>query len=170
MKRITPQDVRKLQHSDDALLLDVRTPAEVRQSALEACTCVPHGKVGGCPDLDQLPRDREIILICASGQRATMAAEALEGKGFTNLSIMEGGVNQWKTDGLPVKEGKGVMSLERQVRIAAGALVAIGAALAWFVNPAWVILPGFVGCGLVFAGITDTCAMGMLMAKMPWNK
>ena len=99
-----------------------------------------------------------------------MAAEALEGKGFTNLSVMEGGVNQWKSEGLPVKEGKGVMSLERQVRIAAGALVAIGAALAWSVSPAWVILPGFVGCGLVFAGITDTCGMGMMMAKMPWNK
>lgn len=170
MKKITPQDVRKLQHSEDALLLDVRTPAEIRQSELEACTCVPHEKVSSCPDLDQLPRDREIIIICASGKRATMAAEALEGKGFTHLSVMEGGVNQWKSEGLPVKEGKGVMSLERQVRIAAGALVASGAALAWFVNPTWVILPGFVGCGLVFAGITDTCGMGMMIAKMPWNK
>jgi len=170
MRKITPQDVRKLQHSGEALLLDVRTPAEIRQSELEACKCVPHEKVGACPDLDQLPRDREIIIICASGKRATMAAEALEGKGFTNLAIMEGGVNQWKSDGFPVKEGKGVMSLERQVRLAAGALVAIGAALAYFVNPAWILLPGFVGCGLVFAALTDTCAMGMMIAKMPWNR
>jgi len=170
MKKMTPQDVRKLQHSDDALLLDVRTPAEIRQSELEACKRVPHEKVGACPDLDQLPRDREIITICASGKRATMAAQTLEEKGFTNLSVMEGGVNQWKSEGLPVKEGKGVMSLERQVRIAAGTLVAIGAALAYFVNPAWILLPGFVGCGLVFAGITDTCGMGMMIAKMPWNQ
>jgi hypothetical protein len=67
------------------------------------------------------------------------------------------------------------MSLERQVRIAAGALVATGAALAAFgPDPMWrqigVGLAGFIGCGLVFAGVTDTCGMAMLIAKMPWNQ
>ena len=61
------------------------------------------------------------------------------------------------------------MSLERQIRIAAGACVFIGAELGYFVNPAWIVLPAFVGAGLVFAGITDTCGMGMLIALMPWN-
>jgi len=75
----------------------------------------------------------------------------------------------WESAGLPLKRGAKMMSLERQVRIAAGALVFTGAVLGYFVNPAWIALSGFVGAGLVFAGITDTCGMGMLIARMPWN-
>jgi hypothetical protein len=62
------------------------------------------------------------------------------------------------------------MSLERQVRIAAGTLVLAGAMLGYFAHPYWIALPAFVGAGLVFAGITDTCGMGMMLARMPWNR
>jgi hypothetical protein len=71
---------------------------------------------------------------------------------------------------LPVVEGKKVMSLERQVRIAAGSLVLIGAAVGQFVHPGGFGLSAFIGAGLVFAGLTDTCGMGMMIAKMPWNR
>jgi len=80
-----------------------------------------------------------------------------------------GGVQAWEAEGLPLNRGRKMMSLERQVRIAAGALVFTGALLGYFVNPAWIALSGFVGAGLVFAGITDTCGIGMLMARMPWR-
>jgi hypothetical protein len=63
-----------------------------------------------------------------------------------------------------------MISLERQVRIAAGSLVLIGSALAWWVHPAFIGLAAFVGAGLVFAGATDTCGMGLLLARMPWNR
>ena len=77
----------------------------------------------------------------------------------------------WKAAGLPcVESARQVMSLERQVRIAAGGIAATGAALALAVHPWFAGIPLFVGCGLVFAGVTDTCAMGMLIAKMPWNQ
>ena len=77
----------------------------------------------------------------------------------------------WAEAGLPVNRGTSkVMSLERQVRIAAGAIGLTGALLAQFVDPAFIWLSGFVGAGLVFAGITDTCAMGMLISKLPWNQ
>ena len=72
--------------------------------------------------------------------------------------------------GIPVIRGKKVMSLERQVRIAAGSMVFAGAALGFFVHPYWIGLSAFVGAGLVFAGVTDTCGMGMMLAKMPWNQ
>ena len=67
-------------------------------------------------------------------------------------------------------EGKKVMSLERQVRIAAGSLVVIGAVVGQFVHPGGFGLSAFIGAGLVFAGVTDTCGMGMMIAKMPWNR
>lgn len=170
MKILTPNETSSRHQSGSPLLLDVRTPAEIRQHALKDTTCVPHEKVGDCPDLDKLPRDQEIILICQSGKRAKIAGEQLSKKGFSELSIMEGGVNAWLESDLPVTQGKNVMSLERQVRIAAGFLVALGSALALSVSPAWIILPAFVGCGLAFAGLTDTCGMGMLIARMPWNR
>ena len=66
--------------------------------------------------------------------------------------------------------GKKAMSLERQVRVAAGSLVLLGVALAALVHPGFVGLAAFVGAGLLFAGLTDTCGMGLLLARMPWNR
>ena len=96
--------------------------------------------------------------------------QKLEGAGFTKITNVEGGTSAWQSAGLPVVEGKKVMSLERQVRIAAGALVVIGAVVGHFYNPVGYGLSAFVGAGLVFAGVTDTCGMGMIIAKMPWNR
>jgi hypothetical protein len=87
-----------------------------------------------------------------------------------NVFNIEGGTQACVNDGLEVVRGKKFMSLERQVRIAAGSLVLIGIGLAYAVHPAFVGLSAFVGAGLIFAGVTDTCGMGMILAKMPWNQ
>jgi len=71
---------------------------------------------------------------------------------------------------LPVVRGKKSIPLERQVRIAAGFLVLLGAVLGFFVHPYFIGLSAFVGAGLMFAGITDTCGMALVLAKMPWNQ
>ena len=99
-----------------------------------------------------------------------MAASKLRNAGIESVTVLEGGIQAWEEAGLPVLRGQATVSLERQVRIAAGTLVAAGSLSAYFVSPVWLILPGFVGCGLVFAGITDTCGMALLLAHMPWNK
>ena len=89
--------------------------------------------------------------------------------GFENVVNVDGGTQAWAEAGLPVVRGKKAISLERQVRIAAGFLVLLGAVLSFW-NVYFVLLSGFVGAGLMFAGITDTCGMGMVLAKMPWNQ
>ena len=169
MKTIPLKEAHQRFGSSEDLFLDVRTPAEIRECSIGDCIRVPHDKVVHCPDLDKLPRDRSIVLVCGSGKRAEIAGEKLAQKGFQNLLVMEGGMQEWRKHNLPVKEGKGAISLERQVRIAAGMLVAVGSVLAWS-NPFWLALPAFVGTGLVFAGMTDTCGMGLGLAKMPWNR
>ncbi len=83
---------------------------------------------------------------------------------------VEGGTRAWQGAGLPVVQGKKILSLERQVRIATGTLVLIGAVLGWIIHPAFIGISAFVGAGLVFAGVTDSCAMGAMLAKMPWNQ
>ena len=101
---------------------------------------------------------------------AQFAARSTLAAGYTNVINVAGGTSAWDEAGLPVVRGKKAMSLERQVRIAAGALVLIGSLLGAFVSPYWIGLAVFVGAGLVFAGITDTCGMGMLLSRMPWNQ
>ncbi len=154
---------------DKALMLDVRTPAEFEEAHIEGSVLHPLTDLN--PDkVRSMAEGREnCFVICRSGNRAKQAAEKLAAAGLHNVQVLEGGVQAWESIGLPLNRGQKTMSLERQVRIAAGFLVLCGVILAYFVNPAWIALSGFVGAGLIFAGITDTCGMGMIIARMPWN-
>jgi len=175
---IQPEDVlRRRAEGKPFRLIDVRTPAEFAAVHAQGATLVPldalssdaviSGGVGG----DARASDQPIYLICASGARATKAVETLEASGLTNLFCVAGGTSAWERAGLPVVRGTArVVSLERQVRIAAGSLVLTGLLLGWLVHPALFGLAAFVGAGLIFAGVTDFCGMGMLLARMPWNR
>lgn len=163
--RINPTEAQR----PNTLFLDVRTPAEFEESHIDGSVLHPLSELS--PDeVKKLAEGKSAcVLICRSGNRARQAAEKLDQCGLPNLQILDGGVLAWEAAGLPLNRGAKTMSLERQVRIAAGALGFTGAVLGYFVHPAWIALSGFVGAGLVFAGITDTCGMGMLLARMPWN-
>ncbi|MDD5198229.1 MAG: rhodanese-like domain-containing protein [Terrimicrobiaceae bacterium] len=164
---ISPAEAQK--RNGDALLLDVRTPAEFEEAHIDGSVLHPLGDLNP-EEVKQLAAGKSAcFLICRSGNRARQAAEKLKSCELEGLRILEGGVQAWDAAGLPLSRGTKTMSLERQVRIAAGTLVFTGAMLGYFVHPAWIALPAFVGTGLVFAGITDTCGMGMLIARMPWN-
>ncbi|WP_169974623.1 rhodanese-like domain-containing protein [Tautonia rosea] len=153
-------------------LVDVRTPVEFREFHAEPARLVPLDQLEPKSVMDARngSRDEPLYLICRTGNRAHKAAEKFLSAGFENVVNVEGGTQAWEAAGLPVVRGKKAISLERQVRIAAGTMVAIGTVLGAFVNPWFLVIPGFVGAGLVFAGITDTCGMGMMLAKMPWNR
>jgi rhodanese-related sulfurtransferase len=174
MNTIAPKELHdRRQRGESVQLLDVRTPAEHGEIHVPGVHLVPLDKL----DPAQLAgsngfrKDQPIFLLCRSGSRAKQAAEKLEKDGFTQCHVVEGGTMAWAEAGLPVNRGTTkVMSLERQVRVAAGAIVLMGVLLAQFVNPAFIWLSGFVGAGLIFAGLTDWCGMGMLLAKMPWNQ
>ena len=99
-----------------------------------------------------------------------MAADMLIQSGIHNVKVVQGGIAQWQKDKLPVVKGTGGVSLERQIRTIAGSMVLVGVILAWLVHPAFIIISAFVGCGLIFAGITDNCMMGMMLMKLPYNK
>lgn len=173
MKNITPQRLHELYESGDAVeLIDVRTPIEFREVHATYARNVPLDTI----DAKQIIEDRNgrsgkpLYVICKGGNRSTKACEQFLACGYDEVVNVEGGTQAWKEAGLPVVQGKKAVSLERQVRIAAGFLVLLGVVLGFAVHPAFFGLSGFVGAGLMFAGITDTCAMGMLIAKMPWNR
>ena len=170
---ITPNQLHTLHEQGETIdLVDVRTPVEFREVHAEYARNIPLDAFD--PQNVMSDRngssDKPLYVICRSGSRAAKALEKLAACGHENIVNVEGGTQAWEAAGLPVKRGKKAMSLERQVRIAAGFLVLIGVVLGFAVHPAFFGLSGFVGAGLMFAGITDTCAMGMLIAKMPWNQ
>lgn len=169
MKNLTvEQSYHERQANSSIPLIDVRTPAEYGSLHAESARSHPMESL----DMGTFPfsKDQEIHVICQSGGRSMKVCQKLESAGFEKVVNVEGGTSAWDGAGLPVVAGKKAMSLERQVRIAAGALVVIGAVIGHFYNPAGYGLSAFVGAGLVFAGVTDTCGMGMIIAKMPWNR
>lgn len=120
---------------------------------------------------DEIDHSKPVYLMCRSGNRAKNAAEKLASKGFTDIHVIEGGMVAWAGANLPVVKGESkVWSLERQVRFAAGTIVLTGVLLSLFVSPYLLLISAFVGAGLMFSAATDTCAMGMALARMPWNK
>jgi rhodanese-related sulfurtransferase len=149
-------------------LVDVRTPAEYREVHAQGAVNVPLGDLK--PQSLQSQPHEPVYLLCRSGSRASEACKKLENAGFEKVTVVEGGTEAWIAEGLPVVRGEKGMSLERQVRIAAGSLVLLGVLLAAVIHPGFIGLSAFVGAGLVFAGVTDTCGMAMLLAKMPWNR
>ena len=165
---LTPADLtRLLQDHPETRLLDVRTPGEFEAEHIAGAYNVPLDTLGEHGPEIRAGVAEPVVLVCRSGQRARKAEEALKAAGMTNLHLLEGGMTAWTAAGKPVRRGAPRMSLERQVRIAAGILAAAGGFLALFANPLFAAVPAFVGSGLVFAGVTDTCTMGMLIAKLP---
>ncbi|MCX6975775.1 MAG: rhodanese-like domain-containing protein [Verrucomicrobia bacterium] len=154
------------------MILDVRTPAEHDQIHVPGVHLVPLDRLDATElaEVTGFSKETPLYILCHSGGRAKQAAEKLSRAGYQDCVVVEGGTSAWATSGLPVVRGTSkVIALERQVRIAAGAIVLSGVLLSHFVNPAFIWLSGFVGGGLIFAGITDWCGMGILISKMPWN-
>lgn len=172
LNTISPRELNEIKNAGKKLdLIDVRTPVEFREVHVPFARNLPLDQL----DSASIVNDRKgsfaaLYVICKSGGRGKQACEKLMNAGCENVVNVEGGTTAWEQAGLPVMRGKKAMSLERQVRIAAGTLVFIGSILGAFVHPYWIGLSAFVGAGLVFAGVTDTCGMGMLIARMPWNQ
>lgn len=169
---ITPGELNERCQGQAIELIDVRTPAEYREMHATAARLVPLDSL----DPHTVMRTRSgsegdpLYMICRSGSRGRQAVERFYAAGYSNVVNVEGGTIGWEQAGLPVVRGRKTVSLERQVRIAAGSLVLFGIVLGIFVHQGFLGLAAFVGAGLVFAGVTDTCGMGMALARMPWNR
>ncbi|HTK50218.1 MAG TPA: rhodanese-like domain-containing protein [Gemmatimonadaceae bacterium] len=168
---LSPADLTALLRTDPATrLLDVRTPAEFEAEHIAGAYNVPldtlaeHG-----PEIRAHVTD-PVVLVCRSGQRARRAEEALGAAGMTNLHVLDGGMTAWAAERRPVRRGASRISLERQVRIVVGAVVGTAAVLALTVAPAFAIIPALLGSALVITGVTDSCLLAMLLARLPYNR
>jgi rhodanese-related sulfurtransferase len=151
------------------VLLDVRETGEYASEHIPDALLCPLSTFD--PSSIEFQVERKIVLYCQSGRRSIQAAQKLLESGFIDVTHLEGGLNAWKAAGYATQTDRNApISLVRQVQIVAGSLVVLGTVLGTFGSPWFLLLCCFVGCGLVFAGISDTCAMGMLLMKLPYNR
>lgn len=168
---IQPKQLNQdLQSGKRVTLIDVRTPAEHGEIHLTGSTLMPLDRLDLAAVKTAAEQADACVLICRSGKRAEQALQKLRAAGCENIVILEGGVTAWDAAGLPVNRGRKALSLDRQVRIAAGFMALSGVILGTWVHPGFYGVSAFVGAGLMIAGITDWCGMAMILAKMPWNQ
>ncbi len=169
---ISPQELaQRLQAGESLVIVDVRTPAEFQEIHLDGARNVPLDRLQPqeCAKEFGCGEGKPLYIVCRSGSRGRQACDKFASAGIPHVINVDGGTMACEAAGLKVVRGRKAISLERQVRIAAGALVLTGALLS-FVHPYWAGLAAFVGAGLMFAGITDTCGMAILLGRMPWNQ
>lgn len=173
MSATTPAELNAIRATDsNTTLIDVRSPAEFEEVHAVGAVNVPLDKFKAAEVVSshRLNSDQPVYLICKMGGRAQRACDALAAAGLGSAVNVVGGTDAWAAAGLPVNRGnKQAFSIQRQVQLVAGSLALAGALLS-FVHPWWVFLSAFIGAGLVFSGLTNTCGMGTVLAGMPWNQ
>ncbi len=170
MKLMEPKEYHDRVNRGEAMhLVDVRSPGEYKSA--HAAMAINHPLETISKEIVQtLQETGNVAIICQKGGRSAKAVQMLEKEGVEGLLDIEGGTDAWLSAGLPSLKGRGVISIERQVRIGAGIFILAGVAGGFWVHPGFFGIPAFVGAGLIFAGITDWCGMGIALSKMPWNR
>jgi rhodanese-related sulfurtransferase len=160
-----------LESSKPLRILDVRTPAEFETSHIRRSYNVPldvldkhHSQV-----VQRLGDDHDIVLVCRSGQRATKAAEVLQNAGLAGGRVLEKGISDWEGRGFAVDRGVQRWELERQVRLVAGSIV-LSSVVGSIAIPRLKWLAAAIGAGLTYAAVSNTCAMGTALSKLPYNR
>ena len=154
----------------EAMLLDVREPAEYRAESIAGATLLP--LVGVSRSTLPSHTGKKLVIHCRKGARGSSACEKLLAED-PNLEIynLKGGISAWVDAGYPIQNsGKFFLPLDRQVQLTIGVSVLAGSILAYFVNPLFLLLTGFFGAGLTFAGLSGYCGLAIIMARMPWNQ
>ncbi|MEA5511217.1 rhodanese-like domain-containing protein [Crocosphaera sp. UHCC 0190] len=167
---IDPATLKQLIDSNTITLIDVREPVEYARERIVGAKLFPLSQFN--PNkLQQETTNKPLILYCQSSNRSYQAAQKLLASGYTEISHLQGGLNAWKQQGYPTQINKNApIPIMRQVQIVAGSLVFTGTILGAFISPWFLILSGFVGAGLMFAGISGTCMMANLLIKLPYNQ
>jgi glyoxylase-like metal-dependent hydrolase (beta-lactamase superfamily II)/rhodanese-related sulfurtransferase len=148
------------------LLLDVRSPIEFESERIEGSVNVPLDTLE--TRLDEIPEQADVVVVCRTGIRATIAVESLARAG-RRARVLDGGVNAWRRARLPLRVGRKRLPVDRQVQLIAGVMVLTGVGLGLTVSPWFLALSAFFGAGLTFAGATGTCGLALLLMRMPWN-
>ncbi|MEU6019562.1 rhodanese-like domain-containing protein [Streptomyces sp. NPDC047515] len=167
---ITPAVLHRLVQEEHApRILDVRTSGEFRTVHIPGAYNVPLDTLREHRNELLAHLDEDVVLVCRSGARAAQAEKALAEAGLPNLRVLEGGINAWEMTGAPTNRGADRWDMERQVRLVAGSIVLATGVVGIFVPGAHLIGTA-VGAALTYAAVSNSCAMGVLLSKLPCNR
>jgi len=170
VKNIDSKTLKKWLENNEAVIVDVREPAEHEAKKISGANLLPLANV--CKDALPCYENKKLVLHCHGGKRSLSACQKLISED-PDLEIynLEGGISAWSSQGCEIKtSGKFFLPLDRQVQLTIGFGVLIGSILGYLFSAKFFLLSGFFGAGLIFAGISGYCGLAILMAKMPWNK
>ena len=155
---------------DDLMIIDVRSGAEFDAMHINGSYHVPLAMLSEHTEEFAAKMGTRVVLVCQSGNRAEQARKHLDAVGLASASVLSGGVPAYAAAGGNVIRGRGTWALERQVRMTAGSLVLAGVLGSKFISPKLGLIAGGIGAGLTFSAATNSCAMGQMLSKMPWNR
>lgn len=164
---ISPQQALHLVQNENAILVDTRESSEYARMRIAGARLMPVSVLACLPEDED--KERPAIFFCNSGGRTKTSESALDARGHERTYILEGGIQSWKSAGLPLVIEKLPLPIMRQVQLIAGGLILLFVLLG-MAFPPFLWLAGLVGLGLMVAGITGFCGMAVLLQKMPWNK
>ncbi|PIV90626.1 hypothetical protein COW46_02290 [Candidatus Gracilibacteria bacterium CG17_big_fil_post_rev_8_21_14_2_50_48_13] len=170
MKEISPKAFRDLlatAKNNDVLVLDVREPHEHESGHIPDVINLPLCDIE--KHLGEIKKYKSVLVHCQSGRRSEAALGILSEHGI-DAAHMQGGITAWQEEGHPVKKRSKVLPIMQQVLLTAGLLVLAGTLLSALVTPWFLLLTGFVGAGLSYAGASGNCLMAKILGYMPWNK
>lgn len=168
---LTPEDVEHLlARGADVRIIDVRTPGEFDSAHIPGSYNVPLDTLGEHSSELSRHLEQPVVLVCRTGVRARRAESALAETGMTNIHLLDGGMVAWETSGGEIRQGAERWEIERQVRLVAGTLVCLGGLGALLGISILIWIPILLGGGLAGAAITDSCIMGRLLMKLPYNQ
>ena len=170
MRSVNAATLKLWLENNEAVLVDVREPAEYRAAHIKQAKLIPLSTL----TIESVPlcAGKKLVIHCHKGGRSTAACQKLlAANSDTDLYSLEGGLEAWVKEGLPTQvSGASVLPLDRQVQLTVGLGILIGSILGYAINPVFFVIPSFFGAGLTFAGLTGFCGLARLLACMPWNK
>ncbi|MCC7260833.1 MAG: rhodanese-like domain-containing protein [Alphaproteobacteria bacterium] len=170
LRTVNAATLKQWLDNQEAVLLDVREPAEYEAESIAGSTLRPLSGISkaSLPDCS----GKKLVIHCRKGGRGTSACEKLLAEDPTlEIFNLEGGIASWAEAGYPLRSSGGFfLPLDRQVQLTIGLMLMLGSLLGYFLSPLFFLLTGFLGMGLTLAGLTGFCGLALLMAKMPWNQ
>ncbi|MDA0944884.1 MAG: rhodanese-like domain-containing protein [bacterium] len=168
MQLITPDECKPVLGNPDVAIVDVRESGEFLASAIPGAIHMPLSTIDS-QGVDALDAST-VVVYCLSGMRAAQAAQAIQAS-TKSVYVLSGGIRAWQAQGGAVHTRRVIrFTIMQQVQIIAGGCVLAGVILSKVHHPYWVYVSGFMGTGLLFAGLSGWCGMAKVLVKLPWNR
>lgn len=176
--QITASAAKEFLDQSKAILIDVREPNECKEQSIKGSISMPLSTFSqdAFDELIERNIDKKIIIHCKAGGRSnSVCQKVIQFNPKLEVYNLHGGIMACEKVGFDIAAEPSCcaakkMTIMQQTQLSIGVCVLMGALLGYIFSPFFLIIPAFFGAGLIWAGISGTCNLSLILAKMPWNK